>query len=190
MDINGLTLTDLIAAKKSWWHNPDYGPTPDDLAWALAETQRADCDPCALAERKFRHGLRGVPRRERAESYRREQALGLCLALLWAKPSGLLSSRASLQAERQIFSSADRGIVQSRNRLFDHNHFWCSRAGAFVITTHPYNVNDEYRERARTLCERFDAAVEYPKFPSWWNWCPGGGTTLVVWRAAGAAIGN
>ena len=60
-------------------------------------------------------------------------------------------------------------------------------AETFVITSHPYNVNERFRENAASFAERTGAEVEYPDFPSWWNQSERGspvGTRLVVWKAS------
>jgi hypothetical protein len=63
-------------------------------------------------------------------------------------------------------------------RILDHAYYWRTGAGPldgsteFVITTNPYHVFDDYRRDAAKIARKVGAKVEFPDFPSWWNYDP------------------
>ena len=209
-----LIKEELIVGQDALWPDRDRGPWRDDLDWVITIAKEAEYDVWKIAEfkqdlsRKIAkaHGDLDFIRKEQphdASGQRqahwacqrlsgRKKALKLYLAMMWAKPLGLRLTGPHRQIWTRIMGSVDQfGNVIGSVGLFDHNYFWRSGKGIirrhekFVITTHPYNVADKYRKDAACLCEEVGAIVEYPEFPSWWNWSPGnGGTTLVVWSAA------
>ena len=78
-----------------------------------------------------------------------------------------------------------RDAIMYNHSFFDHAYYF--RTGEqFVIASHPYNVGGKFRQAAAEWCEDHGVNVEYPDFPTWWNYGGGaGGTTLVVWKGNG-----
>jgi hypothetical protein len=156
-----------------------------DYAWLRGTISECGGDPWLIAERKRKL--------DQPEEHWKDKQLEMYLALLWAKPLGLRPTQAHEKVCRLVLGCDVLAV--GAGGLFDHTYFFRSGQGLIrsgdrlVIATHPYNVNARYREDAARACEETGAVVEYPDFPSWWNWnrCSGqpgyAGTTLVVWSA-------
>jgi hypothetical protein len=202
-----LTLDDLRAARTSS-HWTEY--VAGDFRWLWATVGRCKDDPWRLAEIKhqLQHSVNKCTEPRLAKQLRfRETQLEIYLALLWAKPLGLRPTNAGDHASR--FVGVDNLMLlnpTSKRRILDHAYYWRTGAGPldrsteFVITTHPYHVFDDYRQDAAEIARKVGAEVEFPDFPSWWNYDPRSrseqkhnGTTLVAWRRHADAtikIGN
>jgi len=189
-----LTVADLEEGHRLGWRWKHEVPRPD-WDWLLGIAREAGDDPWKLVEAKeetvdARVKLGREDWYEQQKLFEQEKQLEMYLALLWAKPLGLRPTSACNRAAKQIagVSSVElENAGYSYSRFFDHTYYWRSGEGSpvrssetFVVTTHPYNVGDKYREAAAAVCERVGAVVEYPEFPSWWNHPR---TTFVVWRA-------
>jgi hypothetical protein len=189
-----LTLDDLLAARTSnHWAECVAG----DLQWLWTTVDRCSGDPWRLAEikRQLQHSVNKYTEPRLARQLRfRETQLEIYLALLWAKPLGLRPTNASEHASRFVGVN-DLTLLKIKRRILDHAYYW--RTGGdlldggteFVITTHPYYASDDYRQDAAEIAREVGAKVEFPDFPSWWNYDPDSrsekkhrGTTLVVWR--------
>ena len=123
--------------------------------------------------------LRALARKRYSEDHHLE----LLLAMMWAKPLGLWPTHAEGRASMWVLGSRD--AIMYNHSFFDHAYYF--RTGEqFVIASHPYNVGNKFRQAAAEWCEDHGVNVEYPDFPTWWNYGGGaGGTTLVVWKGNG-----
>jgi hypothetical protein len=200
--VTELTLDDLLAARTS---NHWAECVASDLQWLWATADQCKDDPWRLAEIKhqLQHSVNKYTEPRLAKQLRfRETQLEIYLALLWAKPLGLRPTNAGEHASR--FVGVDNLTLlnpTNKRRILDHAYYWRTGEGPldgsteFVITTHPYHAFDNYRRDAAEIARKVRAEVEFPDFPSRWNYDPRSrsedkrsGTTLVVWRRHADAI--